>query len=232
MRQLLPAGADDRFDELVVGVLVGAGHQFGQVLTAVGRLVVRTAHIERPDRVVRRADHVDRVEAQARHLEGVTQRGGFSRHVELSEPAPRIHSRYAEHMRRRHRGDGADDDHLCCPGSGHLLQQAVQRRRRDRTCGASRRARAVGRNVTSAGSAISGGGQRAGQDVQGVVAADARQVEHFGLTVAAGARRQEVRAIRLAQERGDDVVRASRSVATSTSSAKPGCPRFSSSTSV
>ena len=48
--------ADDRLDELMVRVFVPEAHQLAQALTPVRAIVVATAKIKRPDRIVRRPD--------------------------------------------------------------------------------------------------------------------------------------------------------------------------------
>src|SRR5262245_36652369 len=55
----LAAGADDRLDELMVGVLVAAIQQFRQRLTAMRSIVVAAAEVERADGVVGRTNRVD-----------------------------------------------------------------------------------------------------------------------------------------------------------------------------
>src|SRR3954469_23713246 len=53
----LAAGADDRFDELTVSVLIPAIDQIGQHLCAIRALVVGATEIQRSERVVRRTNH-------------------------------------------------------------------------------------------------------------------------------------------------------------------------------
>src|SRR5262245_9579290 len=90
--QLLTAGADNRFDELAVRVLVAALHELVETLTAIGRLVVDTAEVERAGRVVGRTYEIDRRELAPGRLERVAQRRGFRRHHEVAETMTGIES--------------------------------------------------------------------------------------------------------------------------------------------
>ena len=85
--------------------------------------------------------------------------------------------------------------------------------------------------MTSAGSQSTGGVSAAGEHVERVIAADAGEVEHLGAPIAVRPRRQKVRAVRLAQQRRDDVATRVEIGGDEHQLAKPGCPRFSSSTS-
>ena len=75
----LAAGADDRLDELAVGILVAAIDELAERLSPVGSFIVHPSEIQRPERIVRGADDEETGEAtlelfehiaQARRLEG------------------------------------------------------------------------------------------------------------------------------------------------------------------
>jgi hypothetical protein len=202
---VLAAAADDRLDELPVGVLVGALDQFAERLLPIGRLVVRAPEIERPDGVVRRVDQVDRIEAQPRHFQRVAQGGRFGRRLKLSQPASQIHPRHAQPMRGGSRGDRADDNRLRRAGSGHFLEQPIDDRR------------SIAEAVRlPAPEAVGGEGdqRRVRQQrrrharrhhVERVLASDAGEIEHLRPSIAPGAGRHELAAKRLAQQGRDDV---------------------------
>ena len=75
----LAARGDDRFDELVVGVLVTAIDQFGEGVLPIGSLVVDAREVEGAERVVRGADEEETGEAARRALQGIAQVRGFER---------------------------------------------------------------------------------------------------------------------------------------------------------
>src|SRR5699024_10754919 len=73
----LATGADDRLDELPVGVFVAAIEQLGQGLHAVRSLVADAGEIERAERVVRRTDDEEPGDPAVEVLERISQHGSL-----------------------------------------------------------------------------------------------------------------------------------------------------------
>ena len=202
---MLAAGTDDWLDELAVGVLIRALHQLLQALAPVRRFIIRAGDVERTDGIVSRTHHVDGVEAQARHLQRVAHRRRFSGQLELAKPAPDVDTRRAQLVRRRRGRHGADDDRLCRARRRHFLEQTID--------SAGPVADAVGfaapETVRGEGHEFGLADERrrhgSGDDVEGVIAADASKVEDLRPPVAVGPRRDEVGAKRLAEQCRHDV---------------------------
>ena len=142
---LLGAGADDRLDELAVGVLVASVHELAHGLDPVGSLVVDAAEIERGQRMVGRPDQEETGKSLANLLQRVTKRGRLEA-ASCSPARPRTSERPAlSSWGRAGGGDGATRMTCSRAGSGRFLEQAVQARRADRRGGVSRRARVLRR---------------------------------------------------------------------------------------
>ena len=142
----------------MVGVFVAARHQLGERLPPVGAVVVPAGEIERADRIVRRANREDA--RQTPTAATAARRGRW--------PLPPTAGTRRRGPCRRgvaapsacgpgDLGRGRHEDDLLDAKFRQFVEQAAQRRRADRTAGASRRAsRQSGANVIACGSVASG----------------------------------------------------------------------------
>ena len=89
-RDPLAARADDRLDELAVGILVAAVEQLAQRVRAIGPFVVDAGEIERPQRIVRRTNDEQASEAASELFQAVAQRCDFESGQLLARMASEI----------------------------------------------------------------------------------------------------------------------------------------------
>ena len=95
------ARADDRLDELVVGVLVAAAHQLGERLPAVGSIVEAAGEIERADRVVRGPDREDARPRRRSARSDVADGRRLGRLQVLADAAAAVEPRRRQRVRAR-----------------------------------------------------------------------------------------------------------------------------------
>src|SRR3954469_22141087 len=86
----LTAGADDRFDELTIRVLIPAIDQLGQRLGSIRSLVVGAREVEWTERVMCRTNHEQTSKAAIELFECITQRGRLERREILAGAAAKF----------------------------------------------------------------------------------------------------------------------------------------------
>jgi len=122
------AGADDRFDELTVGVLVPAVDQFRKVLGSIRALVVDPGEIERAEWVVRRPDDEQAGEAAVELLQAVAKAGAFEGGDIFTGSAANLDPASRELVRLSFRRGGTHQDHLLGASGGDFAEQSSNRR--------------------------------------------------------------------------------------------------------
>ena len=121
-----PLAADDRLDELVVGILVAAAHQLGQAWPPVGSIVEPAVEVERADRIVRRPDDVEPRTRLAGELRGVADGRRLERLQVLADAPASVQPRRRKRVRARRIRRGRDEDDLLDVHQRQLFDQAQQ----------------------------------------------------------------------------------------------------------
>ena len=203
--QLVAARPQHRVDELTLGVLGPELDQLTQRLPAIRALVVGAVGVEQADGVVRRLDLVDAGEAIEQRGQRVARRRRLGTGEVLRQPRPRFHGARAQRVRAIDGDVGRDHDHLLGAGRRHLLEQPHDGRRA--IADAVRLAAPEAGRVEAHHVRLRQPGhrQRAGDRVDDVSAAVARQVHDFGPALILGAAAEEARPRVLAEQREDQV---------------------------
>src|SRR5688572_18254269 len=108
----IAAGADDRLDELAVGILVAAIDELCDGMNAIRPFVEDAAEVERPQGIVDGTNHVEAGNAPREMLEGVAQTRGLERSELFTGTPLRVDASGAQLVRVRRRRRRGDEDNL------------------------------------------------------------------------------------------------------------------------
>jgi len=125
----LSASADDRLDELAVGVLVAAIDELAERLPPIGSFIVNAGKIQRPERIVCGADDEETGESALELFEHIAQARSFKGGEVLACTAAEFHPAGTQLVGTDFRRRCADENDLFCSGSRNLAEQSAESRR-------------------------------------------------------------------------------------------------------